>query len=123
LRSVTRDIPIMPLSLAPAAFAALAAIACSGCVIGTAAKVVTAPVRVASGAVDLATTSQSEADEKRGRALRKQEEKLGKLEREYIRLLERCREGDRRKCNEAQVVYADIQELKGSMPALPSESD
>ena len=47
----------------------------SGCVVGTVAKtavdVVTLPVKVASAGVDAATTSQSEADEKRGRELRK----------------------------------------------------
>src|SRR5688572_24932929 len=47
--------------------------ALSGCVASTLANVVTAPVKVASSAVDLATTSQSEADEKRGRELRKRE--------------------------------------------------
>ena len=61
----------------------LASFSCllSGC-LGTVADVVTAPVKVAGKAVDLATTSQSEADEKRGREIRRREERLGKLERE-----------------------------------------
>ena len=33
----------------------------------------------------MATTSQSESDEKRGRAMRKREEEIGKLERSYSR--------------------------------------
>ena len=37
-------------------------------------------------AVDLATTSQSEADEKRGREMRQREERLGKLQREFDKL-------------------------------------
>jgi hypothetical protein len=72
----------------------LAAPALSGCVVGTIANtavdVVTLPVKVASAGVDAATTSQSEADEKRGRELRKAEEERGK----QLRLgEERCRNG------------------------------
>ncbi|QNP42336.1 hypothetical protein H9L15_08280 [Sphingomonas daechungensis] len=66
----------------------------SGCVVGTVAKtavdVVTLPVKVASAGVDAATTSQSEADEKRGRELRKQDEERGKQARA---MAERCRKG------------------------------
>jgi hypothetical protein len=48
------------------------------------------PVKVVSAGVDAATTSQSEADEKRGRELRKEEERRGKA----IRLAEeRCSKG------------------------------
>jgi hypothetical protein len=51
----------------------------AGCVVGTVAKtaveVASIPVKVVSAGVDVATTSQSEADEKRGRRLRKAEEK------------------------------------------------
>ena len=54
----------------------------SSCVVGTVAKtavdVATIPVKVASAGVDAATTSQSEADEKRGRELRKEEERRGR---------------------------------------------
>ena len=66
----------------------------SGCVVGTVAQtavdVVTLPVKVASAGVDAVTTSQKEADEKRGRQLRKQEEERGKLYREAQL---RCRKG------------------------------
>ena len=66
----------------------------SGCVVGTVAKtavdVATIPVKVVSAGVDAATTSQKEADEKRGRELRKQDEERGK----QVRLAqERCRKG------------------------------
>lgn len=57
----------------------LAAFTLTGCVVGTLASaavdVVTLPVKVASAGVDAVTTSQSEADEKRGRELRKTAER------------------------------------------------
>ena len=63
----------------------------SGCVVGTVAKtavdVATLPVRVVSAGVDAATTSQSEADERRGREIRKEEERRG---REARRMEERA---------------------------------
>ncbi len=56
-----------------------------GCVVGTiastAVKVATLPVKVVSAGVDAATTSQSEADEKRGRDLRKADEQRARDER------------------------------------------
>ena len=66
----------------------------SGCVVGTVAKtavdVATLPVKAVSAGVDAVTTSQSEADEKRGRELRKADEQRGREARERA---ERCREG------------------------------
>jgi len=66
----------------------------SGCVVGTVAKtavtVATIPVKVVSAGVDAATTSQSDADEERGRELRKAEEARGRQQRQ---LEERCRKG------------------------------
>ena len=56
----------------------------------TAVDVATLPVKVVSAGVDAATTSQSEADEKRGRELRKAEEQRGREARE---LEKRCRAG------------------------------
>ena len=68
---------------------AIASFGVSGCLAKTAFDVATAPVRVASKAVDLATTSQSEADEKRGRELRRQDEERGR----QLRAMEkRCRD-------------------------------
>jgi len=65
-----------------------------GCVVKTVAEtavdVVTLPVRAASAGVDAVTTSQAEADEKRGRELRKQDERRG---RESRLAAERCRKG------------------------------
>ena len=65
-----------------------------GCVVGTIAEtavdVATIPVKVVSSGVDAATTSQSEADEKRGRELRRQDEERGKQARA---MAERCRKG------------------------------
>ncbi len=57
----------------------------SGCIVGTAVDVVTLPVKAASKTVDVLTTSQSEADEKRGREIRKQEEREGKARRKAER--------------------------------------
>lgn len=50
----------------------------SGCLVRTAASVVTLPVKAVSAGVDAATTSQSEADERRGREIREEEERLGR---------------------------------------------
>ena len=54
----------------------------SGCIVGTVARtavdVVSLPVKAVSKGVDLATTSQSEADEKRGRELRKEAERCAR---------------------------------------------
>lgn len=65
---------------------AAASLALSGCVVAdvaeTAVAVAKIPVKVASAGVDAATTSQSEADEKRGRELRKADEKRARDERE-----------------------------------------
>ena len=56
-----------------------------GCVVGTIAStavdIATLPVKVAAAGVDAATTSQSEADEKRGRELRKADEQRAREER------------------------------------------
>ncbi|MFL6735167.1 MAG: hypothetical protein ACJ8EY_10795 [Sphingomicrobium sp.] len=66
-------IPILPVLL----------LALSSCttIASTAIDVVTLPVKVVSKGVDAATTSQSEADEKRGREIREAEEKAGKKAR------------------------------------------
>lgn len=93
----------------------------SGCLVRTAADVVTAPIRVGSKAVDLATTSQSEADEKRGREIRRREERLGKLERQYEKEARDCEDGDRRACENARETYAEIQELLPTIPVEPED--
>jgi hypothetical protein len=97
-----------------------APLALSGCIVGTAVDVVTAPVRVASGAVDLATTSQSEADEKRGRQLREREERYGELERKLIREDRRCNEGNAGACERRAALISEMDELR---PTLPAQAD
>ena len=77
-------LPLLPLAL-------------SGCVVAsvanTAVDIVKLPVQAVSKGVDLATTSQSEADENRGRALRKAEEEAGKRQRLWA---EACRKAQTR---------------------------
>ena len=67
------------------AILALLPLALTGCIAKTALDVATLPVKAASKTVDVMTTSQSEADEKRGRAVRKQEECVGKEQRQAER--------------------------------------
>lgn len=93
----------------------------SGCLVRTAANVVTAPVRVASKAVDLATTSQSEADENRGRELRRREERLGRLERDYEKQVEECEGGDRGACRDAEETREEMRELMRYIPVEPED--
>jgi hypothetical protein len=77
----------------------------SGCVVGTVARtavdVATLPVKVVGAGVDAVTTSQSEADQKRGREIREQEERLG---RERRLLEERCRRGKPRPEDDCSLV-------------------
>lgn len=69
-----------------------------GCIARTAVDIVTLPVKVVSAGVDAATTSQSEADERRGRELRQEEERAGRdarrREREARLERERAEEDD-----------------------------
>jgi len=91
-----------------------------GCLAKTAFDVATAPVRVAAKAVDLATTSQSEADEARGREIRRREEEIGKLQRDYDKQADRCARGNEDACRRANALRAQIQEL---LPTVPLERD
>jgi hypothetical protein len=67
----------------------------SGCVAADVAEMAVAvakvPVKVVSAGVDAATTSQSEADEKRGRELREADEKRAREEREAAKRAARQR--------------------------------
>lgn len=67
----------------------VAALSLSGCVVAsvaeTAVDVATLPVKAASGAVDLMTTSQDEADLKAGRELRKQQARERKAAKKAAR--------------------------------------
>lgn len=94
-------------------------LALSGCVARTLVSVATAPVRVVSKTVDLATTSQSEADEKRGRAMRHSEQRLGRLDRSYRQNSRRCSDGDEAACTRASAEYAELQRLTPEPYANP----
>ena len=50
----------------------------SGCLARTAVDIVTLPVKVVGAGVDAVTTSQAEADQRRGRQIREEEERLGR---------------------------------------------
>ncbi|MXO60514.1 hypothetical protein GRI89_13290 [Altererythrobacter salegens] len=99
-----------------AALAALAPLLLGGCLAKTVVDVATVPVKATSRAVDLATTSQSEADEKRGREIRRREEELGKLDTQLRKQEERCLRGDDRACREAVETRRDIETLSPSVP-------
>ena len=64
----------------------------SGCLVRTAVDVVTLPVKVVGAGVDAVTTSQSEADERRGRQIREEEERLGREARRRAREARRAGE-------------------------------
>jgi len=91
--------------------APLAALTLSGC-LSTATSIVTAPVRAGARAVDLATTSQSEADENRGRAMRKRDERIRKLQKRYNRRIEACNRGETAACSEASEINGEIEALR-----------
>ncbi len=60
---------------------ACTALLLQGCIARTAVDLVTLPVRAVSAGVDAVTTSQAEADQRRGRQVRQEEERLGRLAR------------------------------------------
>lgn len=101
---------------------AAAPLALGGCLAKTAIDAATLPVKVASKGVDLATTSQSEADQKRGREIRQREERLAQLDRDYRRQLERCENGNEKACDEARAIYAEIEALVPTIPLEPADS-
>ena len=73
-------------------------LALGGCLAKTAVDVATMPVKAVGWTADKLTTSQSEADEKRGRELRKADERRAKEER-------RRRKEERRNRNDATLPY------------------
>ncbi len=95
---------------------ALTALALQGCLAKAAVGIVTLPVRAVSAGVDAATTSQSEADEKRGRAIRQNEERIGKLERDYDKQMQRCADGGDEACEKAQAIRAEMKALASGDP-------
>jgi hypothetical protein len=63
-----------------------------GCLARTAVDIVTLPVKAAGAGLDAVTTSQAEADQRRGRELREEEERLGREARRREREERRARE-------------------------------
>jgi predicted Holliday junction resolvase-like endonuclease len=92
-----------------------------GCLAKAVVDVATAPVKAVSKGVDIATTSQSEADEKRGREIRRREQRLAKLERDYEKQLDQCEDGIRRACDEARDTYAEMQQIIPTLPYEPAD--
>lgn len=60
-----------------------------GCLARTAVSLVTLPVKAAGAGVDALTTSQAEADQRRGREIREAEEREGRAARQRERQRER----------------------------------
>ncbi|APG63811.1 hypothetical protein LPB140_11020 [Sphingorhabdus lutea] len=83
--------------------------ACVGRIVG---DVVTAPIKITSKTVDLLTTSQSEADENRGRKMREQEEELKKLSKQQHKLTRKCDKGDQDACKDLRKVERKIDKVK-----------
>lgn len=94
----------------------MSALALGGCGIGSVAGVATAPIKTASKAVDLATTSQSEADEKRGRKLRKLEEKYAKLKRNYRKEDKHCAKGNAKACDKRDAILKQMEAIRVQLP-------
>ncbi|OYW47161.1 MAG: hypothetical protein B7Z33_02070 [Sphingomonadales bacterium 12-68-11] len=102
------------------AFVPCAALLLGGCLAKTAVDIATLPVKVAARGVDLATTSQAEADRNRGREIRRREARLGELERDHQRLARKCAAGDRAACEKDERVMAEIEDI---LPTIPVERD
>lgn len=103
-------------------FALPALLLLPGCAVASAAvDLATAPVRVVktgSTVVDVMTTSQSEKDQKRGREIRRREERLGELQREYRKQAAKCERGNDEACRKADQAYTAI---RAQMPGVPYE--
>lgn len=95
---------------------AIVVLTLSGCVASVVKDVVTAPVKIVSKTADVLTTSQSEADEKRGREIRKREEALGKLARQRDKAREKCDDGNSDAC-------AKLQQLDDELEAEQTRPD
>jgi len=84
-----------------------ASLSLGGC-ISTIGSVVTAPVKAVGKVADWTTTSQDEADRNRGRKLREQEQRLGKLARERDKYWPKCEAGSRDACERVDRIDAEI---------------
>jgi hypothetical protein len=95
---------------------AIAALVLQGCIAKAALDAATAPVKVVAKGVDLATTSQAEADRNRGREIRQREKRLEMLRRKYAKQLARCQDGNHYACDDATVTHGEIQQLSAGEP-------
>ena len=93
-------------------FMLISTLALQGCVTSLVKEVVMAPVRVVSKTADVLTTSQSEADEKRGKQLRMREEYLGKLARKSDKARKDCADGNEKACTQYQALEVEIADEK-----------
>ena len=76
-------------------------------------------VKAGSTLVDVATVSQSERDQKRGQDIRRREERLGELDREYRKQSRRCADGSEDACRKRDAAYAEMRQLMPSVPYEP----
>lgn len=76
-------------------------------------------VEAGSTLVDVATVSQSERDQKRGQDIRRREERLGELEREYHKQSRRCADGRDDACRKRDAAYTEMRRLMPSVPYEP----
>lgn len=95
----------------------------SGCVAKSAFDLATLPVRAGARAVnttadvyDRVTVSDSERDQKRGREIRRREERYGKLSREYDKARRDCSRGDDDACDDARSIYDEMDAMRASVP-------
>ncbi|MGV3511087.1 MAG: hypothetical protein ACO1OX_03690 [Novosphingobium sp.] len=95
----------------------------SGCVAKSAFDLATMPVRAGARAVnttadvyDRVTVSDSERDQKRGREIRRREERYGKLSREYDRARHDCSRGYDEACDLARHLYGEMNDMRASVP-------
>ncbi|WP_068070824.1 hypothetical protein [Novosphingobium lentum] len=102
-----------------------AALLLSGCV-SSAVSLVTLPVHAASktvgvvgGTYDHLTTSQAESDQKRGREVRRREERYGALDRQYRKASNKCRDGNRSACAESEELRDQMAQMSPSVPYEP----
>ncbi len=79
----------------------------AGC-ISSLGSIVTAPVKAVGKLADWTTTSQDEADRNRGRELRRQEQRLGKLAKAKAKYRHDCDAGDNEACARVDYIESEI---------------
>lgn len=109
-----------------AALVPSAALFLSGCVAKSAFDLATMPVRAGARVVetgadayDRVIVSQSERDQKRGREIRRREERYGRLARDYDRARRDCDEGEEDACDKARSLYGEMSAMRAMVPYEP----